>query len=124
MELTKEKEEQLQQDIMTHLDSCPEDLINELCQVIVDYKNIKIKQARFYMEKITMPEDIILDLAKTLQLIANHCNCNDGNAESVGLDWNYLHKLNSRTQHWLDEIHDSSKYIDSWEAAERRTKCI
>ena len=40
MELTKEKEEQLQQDIMTHLDSCPEDLINELCQVVVDYKNI------------------------------------------------------------------------------------
>ena len=39
MELTKEKEEQLQQDIMTHLDSCPEDLINELCQVVVDYKD-------------------------------------------------------------------------------------
>jgi hypothetical protein len=38
MELTKEEEEQLQQDIMTHLDSCPEDLIDELCQVIVDYK--------------------------------------------------------------------------------------
>ena len=29
MELTKEEEEQLQQDIMTHLDSCPEDLIRE-----------------------------------------------------------------------------------------------
>ena len=38
MELTKEEEEQLQQDIMTHLDSCPEDLIDELCQVVVDYK--------------------------------------------------------------------------------------
>ena len=38
--LTKEKREQLQQDIMTHLDSCPEDLIDELCQVVVDYKNI------------------------------------------------------------------------------------
>ena len=40
MELTKEKKEQLQQDLMTYLDSCPEDLIDELCQVVVDYKNI------------------------------------------------------------------------------------
>jgi hypothetical protein len=39
MELTKEKKEQLQQDIMTHLDGFPEDLIDELCQVVVDYKD-------------------------------------------------------------------------------------
>jgi len=40
MELTKEKKEQLQQDLISQLDSYPEDLIDELCQVVVDYKNI------------------------------------------------------------------------------------
>ena len=46
-----------------------------------------------------IPNDILFDLARTIELVANRCNCNDGNAESVGLDWNYLHKLNKRTQH-------------------------
>ena len=57
----------------------------------------------------TIPNDIILDLAKTLELVADRCNCNDGNAESVGLDWWYLHKLHRRTQHWLDKVYNSKE---------------
>ena len=52
-----------------------------------------------------MPDDIILDLAKTLELVATHCNCNDGTAETVGLNWSYLHKLDNRTQHWLGKVY-------------------
>ena len=55
------------------------------------------------MNKI--PNDIVFDLARTVELIANRCNCNDGNAESVGLDWQYLHKLNRKTQYWLDKVY-------------------
>jgi len=57
----------------------------------------------------TVPNDIILDLAKTVELVANRCNCNDGNAESVGLDWQYIHKLNRRTQYWLDKVYNSKQ---------------
>jgi hypothetical protein len=57
----------------------------------------------------TIPNDIILDLAKTLELVADRCNCNDGNAESVGLDWRYLHKLHRRTQYWLDKVYNSKE---------------
>ena len=52
-----------------------------------------------------IPNDIIFDLARTVELVANRCNCNDGNAETVGLDWQYLHKLNKRTQYWLDKVY-------------------
>jgi hypothetical protein len=58
---------------------------------------------------ISMPDDIVLDLARSLELVANRCNCNDGNAELVGLDWQYLHKLNKRTQHWLNKIYNTGK---------------
>ena len=34
-----EESEQLQQDLMTYLDSYDEDLINDLCQCVVDYYN-------------------------------------------------------------------------------------
>jgi hypothetical protein len=56
-----------------------------------------------------MPDDIILDLAKTLELVATHCNCNDGTAETVGLNWSYLHKLDNRTQHWLGKVYGEAK---------------
>tara|TARA_R110002051_G_C8746841_1_gene499776 strand:+ start:18 stop:230 length:213 start_codon:yes stop_codon:yes gene_type:complete len=58
---------------------------------------------------ISMPDDIVLDLARSLELVANKCNCNDGNAELVGLDWQYLHKLNKRTQHWLNKIYNKKR---------------
>jgi hypothetical protein len=37
--MEKEQKERLQQDIITYLDSYPEDLIDALCQVVVDYKD-------------------------------------------------------------------------------------
>jgi len=43
-------------------------------------------------------DDLIEDLARTLELVTNKCNCNDGLAEKVGLDWWYIHKLNRRVQ--------------------------
>ena len=62
----------------------------------------RFKQS-YKREKPRIPNDILFDLARTLELIANECNCNDGKAESVGLDWSYVHKLNKRTQYWLDK---------------------
>ena len=35
--ITLQQSEQLQQDIMTHLDSFPEGLIDSLCQAVIDY---------------------------------------------------------------------------------------
>lgn len=35
--ITREQSEQIQQDIMTHLDSFPEELIDKLCQIVVDF---------------------------------------------------------------------------------------
>jgi len=37
MKMTKENREHLQQNLITMADSYPEDLINQLCQVVVDY---------------------------------------------------------------------------------------
>ena len=36
--ITKQRSEQLQQDIITHCDGLPDELITELCQVVVNYE--------------------------------------------------------------------------------------
>ena len=36
--MTREESEQLQQDLISYLDTCPEDLIDILCQAVVDYR--------------------------------------------------------------------------------------
>ena len=36
--LTLEQSEQIQADLITYLDSYPEELIDRLCQVVVDYR--------------------------------------------------------------------------------------
>jgi len=46
-------------------------------------------------------QDIILDLARTVELLADRNNCDDGSLEEMGLDWWALHKLNTRAQRWL-----------------------
>jgi|TARA_Y100001951_G_scaffold70585_1_gene57389 hypothetical protein len=46
-------------------------------------------------------QDIVLDLARTVELLADHNNCDDGSLKEMGLDWAYLHKLNTRAQRWL-----------------------
>ena len=35
----------------------------------------------------TMPDDIILDLARTVELLADRNNCDDGSLKEMGLDW-------------------------------------
>ena len=37
MKMTKEQSEQLQADIITYCDGLDQDLIDQLCQVVVDY---------------------------------------------------------------------------------------
>jgi len=64
-------------------------------------------------EEPIIPNDILFDLARTLELVANECNCNDGKAESVGLDWSYVHKLNKRTQYWLNKEQKNGKLRSS-----------
>ena len=36
--MTHEESEQLQQDLIAYLDNCPENLIDILCQAVVDYR--------------------------------------------------------------------------------------
>lgn len=37
--MTKQESEQIQENIITHLDDCPNDLITALCEVVVNYYN-------------------------------------------------------------------------------------
>ena len=54
----------------------------------------------------TIPDDIIFDLARTVELLADKNNCDDGNLKEIGLDWYYLHKLNRRAKHWLNKVYN------------------
>ena len=54
----------------------------------------------------TMPDDIILDLARTVEILADSHNCNDGSLKLRGLDWAYLHKLNRRSKYWLNKVYN------------------
>jgi len=54
----------------------------------------------------TMPDDIILDLARTVEILADSHNCDDGSLKLRGLDWAYLHKLNRRSKHWLNKVYN------------------
>jgi len=56
--------------------------------------------------KETMPDDIILDLVRTVELLADSHNCDDGSLKLRGLDWAYLHKLNRRAKHWLNKVYN------------------
>ncbi len=45
--ITREQSEQLQQDIITICDQYPEDLMDALCQVVVDYPQRRIPAATY-----------------------------------------------------------------------------
>ena len=68
----------------------------------MNYHTTKRKENKMKeIKEETMPDDIILDLARTVEILADSHNCDDGSLKLRGLDWAYLHKLNTRAQRWL-----------------------
>lgn len=53
---------------------------------------------------ITISADLFLDMAITVEKMADHFNCNDGGLENMGLDWWYHHKIRRRVQHITDQL--------------------
>ena len=78
----------------------------------------------------TMPDDIILDLARTVEILADSHNCDDGSLKLRGLDWAYLHKLNRRSKHWLNKVYNldesevvnETTYVECVECGDRFNK--
>lgn len=79
--ITLEQSEQLQQDIITHGDGLPEDLLNQLCQTVVDYRK-QADDTRVYAVSLTYCETIQADDEKTAIDIA----CQNYEANSCGLN--------------------------------------
>lgn len=55
-------------------------------------------------DKPMLPLELFLDMAHTLDKLADKFNCNDGQLNDVGLDWAYYHKLNKRVQYVVNNL--------------------
>jgi len=77
------------------------DTDERVCDECLNHEDINIIK-----KEETMPDDIILDLARTVEILADSHNCNDGSLKLRGLDWAYLHKLNRRSKYWLNKVYN------------------
>lgn len=75
---------------------------------VSDLSNSEIDVFLYILSKpidvgIDMPNDLIIDMAITLNLFCEMYNCNDEILEQNGIDWWYMHKLNRRVQFRLNK---------------------
>ena len=53
--------------------------------------------------KLDIPQELVVDMAITLNLFCDMYNCNDEVLAKHGIDWWYMHKLNRRVQALLNK---------------------
>jgi len=58
--ITLEQSEQLQHDLMTHLDGLPEGLIDKLCQVVADYYRLGQHKGEQGMKKLEVDHWVVI----------------------------------------------------------------
>ncbi len=74
MNISLEQAEQIQNDLITHLDRYPEDLIDDLCQTVVDYRNNDKNPNKWIKDLCNKnPKEPIIALVYTRDCMESSC---------------------------------------------------